>query len=63
MYERMSVNELKSAAEDLYKAIQNEKIWMFGSAGNAEEECMHAENVDKLRSELKYVLELIEARR
>lgn len=59
-YDDMTLDELKQAADEVYGNIQNEKLWMFGSAGDAEAECMHAENVDRLRIELKYILDLIE---
>lgn len=58
-YDNMTLEELHAAKNDVCGAIRNEKIWMFGSAGDAEAECMHAENVDKLRAELRYILNLI----
>ena len=61
-YDDMTLEELKAAKIEVYHNIQNEKIWMFGSAGDAEAECMHAENVDRLRVELRYIIDLIEER-
>ena len=62
IYDGMSLEELRAAKAEVYGEIQNEKIWMFGSAGDAESECMHAENVDNLRKELRYILGLIDER-
>ena len=62
MYDDMTIEELYEAKQDVYGAIQNEKFWMFGSAGDKEAECMHAENVDQLREELQYIFDLIEKR-
>lgn len=58
-YNNMTLDELHDAKDEVYNNIQNEKIWMFGSAGDAKAECMHAENVDNLRAELRYILDLI----
>lgn len=62
LYDAMTLEELRAAGVDVFRNIQNEKIWIFGSAGDAEAECMHAANVDRLRMELKYILGLIERR-
>lgn len=62
-YDNMTLEELEIARDDVYNNIQNEKIWMFGSAGDAEAECMHAENVDNLRVELRYILDLIKRKK
>lgn len=61
-YDNMTLEELRTASTNVYNTIQNEKIWMFGSVGDAEAECMHAENVDNLRAELRYILDLIKER-
>ena len=57
-YNKMSLKELLDASVEVYQAIQNEKIWMFGSR-NDEDANMHAQNVDNLREELKYILTLV----
>lgn len=62
-YDKMSVRELEREKYEVYNALQNEKIWMLGSAGDAERECMHARNADNLRAELRYIIDLINEKR
>jgi hypothetical protein len=59
----MSLDELRKESDEVYSAIQNEKIWMFGSAGDSDTEIMHSNNVDKLREESRYIFDLIEKRK
>jgi len=54
----MSLAELEEEKEAIFGAIQNEKIWMFGS-NTPEDEMMHSDNVDGLREKLKIVLDLL----
>lgn len=60
-YDNMSLTKLQLESLEVFRAIQNEKIWMFGS-DNDEDACMHAANVDNLRAELRYIRELIKER-
>jgi hypothetical protein len=57
--EEMTSDALQNKIEEVRSSIQNEKMWMFGS-DNIEDELMHSNNVDELREELRYILDLID---
>ena len=58
-YDKMSVKELEREKYEVYNAIQNEKIWMLGTGVDSEAANMFAQNVDNLRAELRYIIDLI----
>lgn len=53
-YDNMPIEELKAEAKDIIGAIRNEAIWMIGG-----DEEMHKHNIEMLREELEYVMEII----
>ena len=62
-YDKMSVKELEREKYEVYNAIQNEKIWMLGTGIDSEAANMLAQNVDNLRAELRYIIDLISEKR
>ena len=54
----MTLEQLKEKENELLAAIQNEKIWMFGST-TIEDITMHSNNVDELRAELRETIKQI----
>lgn len=60
-YDNMTIDELNDAKTDVFNAIQNEKLWQ-GACLNDLEITMHQYNIESLRYELHYILDLIDER-
>ena len=61
-YVDMTLEELLAERNDIYGAIQNEKIWALGSNDEWEAN-MHMNNVEDLRAELRHVIMIIDWKR
>ena len=61
-YTNMTLEELLAERNELYAAIQNEKLWAFGAQDEAEAN-MYMANVEDLRAELRHVLVIISRKR